>query len=295
MRMLQKIKKPVKKIIARFMYELYRGGILPNKIKIHSVDETLDELLNTEKSMVRFGDSDIVMISGKNTIFQDAEAEISEGLKRVIQSEYEGLMIALPDTFNDLGIYVPSSQLFWQDHLLFFRKIYYQYCHSDRIYYNSFVSRGYMIYADKSNSERWFKKFKQVFEGRKLVVVEGCTAHNGVGNDLFGSAKSVERIVCPSHNAYRVRDRILEECLKYEKDRLFVIALGVTAKALVEELFLNGYRVLDIGNLDMEYEWFLQRAENKILLPKHQVIGDTANRAAGFEKYLAQVKCYIEG
>lgn len=295
MHILQKMKNPIKKVFARLVYEMHRAGFLSNKIHIYSVDETLDELLNTEKSMVRFGDSDIVMISGKNTIFQDARTEISDGLKRVIQSEYEELMIALPDTFGDLGIYVPSSQLFWQDHLLFFRKIYYEYCRSDRVYYNSFVSRGYMIYADKSNSDRWFAKFKQVFEGRNLVVVEGCTAHNGVGNDLFGKAKSVERIVCPSRDAYQVRDKILEECLKYEKDKLFLIALGVTAKALVEELFLKGYRVLDIGNLDMEYEWFLQRAERKVQLLKHQVVGEAANKAAGYEEYLAQVKCFIEG
>lgn len=50
------------------------------------------------------------------------QAEISDGLKRVIQSEYEGLMIALLDTFGDMGIYVPSSRLFWQDQLLFFGK-----------------------------------------------------------------------------------------------------------------------------------------------------------------------------
>ncbi len=293
--MLQKMKCFIKKNLAWIVYKMHRGGLLPNKIQVHSVDETLDELLNTEKSMIRFGDSDIVMISGKNTIFQDAHTEISEGLKHVIQSEYEGLMIALPDTFGDLGIYVPSSQTFWQDHLLFFRKVYYKYCHSDRVYYNSFVSRGYMIYMDKSNSERWFEKFRRVFEGRMVVMVEGNTAHNGVGNDLFGKAKSVERIVCPSRDAYQVRDRILRECLKYEKDKLFLIALGVTAKALAEELFLNGYRVLDIGNLDMEYEWFIQQAKGKVPLPKHQVIGEEANRAAGYEEYLAQVKCVIEG
>ena len=64
-----------------------------------------------------------------------------------------------------------------------------------------------------------------------------------------------------------------EECLKFDQDKLFLFALGVTAKALVEEMFLKGYRVIDIGNLDMEYEWFLRKAVKKEPIPKHSIVG----------------------
>lgn len=292
--MIQQIKKPVKKWIAVFVYKLHTKNLLPNKIKVFTVDETLDVLLSTNKSMVRFGDSDIVMISGRNTIFQTAAPEISEGLKRIIAYKYDDLIVTIPDIFDNLDIYLPDSKLFWQDHLLFFRKVYYKYCNINKIYYNTSVSRGYVTYADKSNSGRWFEKMKRVFENKELVVVEGCTTHNGVGNDLFNKAKTVRRIICPSRNAYSVRDKILEECLKYDKEKMFVFSLGITAKALVEELFLQGYRVLDIGNLDMEYEWFLNNAQKKELIFKHQVIGKEANQAAGYDSYLKQIACYIE-
>lgn len=292
--MIQQIKKPVKKWIAVLVYKLHTKNLLPNKIKVFTVDETLDVLLSTNKSMVRFGDSDIVMISGRNTIFQTAAPEISEGLKRIIAYKYDDLIVTIPDIFDNLDIYLPDSKLFWQDHLLFFRKVYYKYCNINKIYYNTSVSRGYVTYADKSNSGRWFEKMKSVFENKELVVVEGCTTHNGVGNDLFNKAKTVRRIICPSRNAYSVRDKILEECLKYGKEKMFVFSLGITAKALVEELFLQGYRVLDIGNLDMEYEWFLNNAQKKELIFKHQVIGKEANQAAGYDSYLKQIACYIE-
>lgn len=292
--MITRIKKPVKQCLAHLAYEMHRHNLLPNRLKVLSVDETLDVLLNTEKSMVRFGDSDLVMISGRNTIFQTAAPEITEGLRRIIGYQYEDLIVTLPDIFGDLDIYLPASKAFWEDHLFFFRKAYYKYCNTDKPYYNTSVSRGYVTFVDKSRSGNWFEKFRHVFEGKELVMVEGCTAHNGVGNDLFSLAASVERIVCPSRNAYRVRDRILEECLKFKKDKLFLFALGVTAKALVEEMFLQGYRVIDIGNLDMEYEWYLRKAEKKEPIPKHSVVGMEANRQAGYDDYLAQVVCYIE-
>lgn len=292
--MVTRIKEPVKKVLAAFVYEVYRR-FAPLKLRVCSIDETLDELLNTEKSMVRFGDGEIVVISGKDIYFQSASEEISHGLKRIISYPYEDLMVTLPDIFNGLEQYVPDSQEFWKDHLLFFRKIYYNYCNCNKKYYNTSVSRCYVTLSDKTKSAGWFEKFRQVFCGKKLVVVEGTGTHNGVGNDLFGLAASVERIICPGRNAYAVRENILQACLQYEKgDRLFLFSLGITAKSLVEEMFLKGYRVIDIGNLDMEYEWFLRKAVKKEPIPKHSIVGEEANRKAGYEEYLSQIVCYIE-
>ena len=153
--MIQKIKNLVKRFLASTVYLMHRVGVLPNKIKVYSVDETLDILLTTEKSMVRFGDGEMVVLSGKNIFFQTASPEISEGLKRILQYAYDDLIVTLPDIFGDLDIYVPASQIFWKDHLLFFRKFYNQFCSPDRIYYNTTVSRGYVTLSDKSNSRRW--------------------------------------------------------------------------------------------------------------------------------------------
>lgn len=58
------MKRVIKNILAVTAYYLYEKGILHNRIRVHSIDETIDELLSTEKSMVRFGDGEIVMIKG---------------------------------------------------------------------------------------------------------------------------------------------------------------------------------------------------------------------------------------
>ena len=291
--MIGRIMKPVKRFLASLVYEIYRHRLLPNKIRVHSVDETLDILLTTDKSMVRFGDGEIVVLSGKNIFFQKASPEISAGLQRIIQYQYDDLIVTLPDIFDGLDKYVPSSRIFWKDHLLFFRKVYNKFCNPNRIYYNTSVSRGYVTLFDKSKSGEWFNKFRSLFRDKKLVIVEGCTTHNGVGNNLFEDAASVERIICPSRNAFAVRDKIIEKCLEYDRDRLFLLSLGITAKGLAEELFLHGYRVIDIGNLDMEYEWFLSNAQKKEHIPKHKVIGIESNMAAGYDNYLKEVVCEI--
>lgn len=287
------MKRKCKDILAAIVYFLYEKGILHNRIRVHSIDETIDELLHTEKSMVRFGDGEIVMIKGVDLMLQKASTEIAEGLKEILAYPYDNLMVMLPGIFDGLSEHREDNRRFWQDHLLFCRKIYETYCNPDRVYYNSFVSRCYYFAKDRTQCGGWFAKIRKIWENKDVVIVEGTRTHNGVGNDLFDTAGSIERIICPPSDAYGAIPAILEACAAYEKDRLFLLSVGVAAKFLAAELFRQGYRVLDIGNLDMEYEWYVRRASGKIKLEKHDLISEEANQAAGYTEYLEQIKVRV--
>lgn len=289
-----KVKNVLKEILSDFVYWLYRKNILKNHIRVQSVDETIEELIRTDKSLVRFGDGEMVVLRGSDIKLQKASQEIADGLKRIISYQYDGLMVSLQGIFDGVESYQEKSRKFWKEHLFFYRKVYEQYCNPDRIYANTSFSRFYYVFEDKKPCKNWIEKIKRIWRGKDIVVVEGTRTHNGVGNDLFELAGSVERIICPSSNAMRVFDKIIEACSSYSTDRLFLLSLGITAKFVAEELFLKGYRVIDIGNLDMEYEWFLHKSENKAPLPKHGIEGTEANRKAGYTKYLSQIKKKIE-
>ena len=136
------MKQKFKDILAAIAYFLYEKGILHNRIKVHSIDETIDVLLNTEKSMVRFGDGEIVMIKGGDLMLQKADPEIAKGLAEILAYSFEDLIVTIPDVFETLADHHRDSRQFWRDHLLFNRKTYEKYCNPDRVYYSTFVSRG---------------------------------------------------------------------------------------------------------------------------------------------------------
>lgn len=288
------VKRLIKDILAQIDYSLYRAGLKKCPIKVHTMDDTIDELINTGKSLIRYGDGEITMIRGRSLQLQQVEPEIIEGLKRLLAYEHDGLIIAIPEIFGDLSIYIEKSSRFWKDHLLFSRKYYEKYCNPGREYYNSFVSRFYYFMDDKSKCAGWIEKIKLIWKDKDVVVVEGERTHNGVGNDLLDSARTVERIIGPSSDAYAKLDEIMECCRRCPKDRLFLVSLGIAAKFLTERLFLEGYRALDIGHLDMEYEWYLHHASEKEKIPKHDIIGEDANINAGYQKYLSQIKKRVE-
>ena len=287
------MKKMIKKMIAEIVCFLYEKNILHNSIRVYSIDETLDELLNTNKSMVRFGDGEIVMIKGKDLMLQKASPEIGEGLAKILEYSWDDLMVTIPGIFDTLPDHHEASREFWKDHLLFCRKTYEKYCNPNRIYYTTFISRCYYFGKDRSLCDGWFAKIRKIWENKDIVIVEGTRTHNGVGNDLFDSAASIERIICPPSDAYSALPEILNECLRYDTGRMFLLSVGVAAKFLAVELFQRGYRVLDIGNMDLEYEWYVRQARDKIPLEKHGIVGTEANRKAGYDDYLNQVKVWL--
>lgn len=241
-------------------------------ITVMSIDETLDELIATDKSMVRFGDGEIHIMNGYDIPFQKYDEVLAQEMKNILMlDDREKMMICMPEVFEVFqGNFTQdaNSESFWKRELDRFSDFFKEYCHSKR-YGSAFISRPYIYNKDKSRAQSQFEKIKQLFEGEELLIVEGATSRSGVGNDLFDGAKSIKRIICPSHNAFDKIQEIKQEILEHSEGRLVLLMLGPTAKVLAYQLSQLGYRALDLGHIDSEYEWMKMGAETKVQL-KHK-------------------------
>jgi glycosyltransferase family protein len=123
-----------------------------------------------------------------------------------------------------------------------------------------------MDFADKSKSMGWFKKMKGIWNDRDIIFIEGEKSRLGVGNDLFDNARSIRRILCPPRDAFGHYDDILAETCKHEKDALYLIALGPTATVLAYDIHKTGRQAVDIGHVDVEYEWCRIGTKKKVAL-----------------------------
>ena len=157
------MKEKLKQILARFVFSLYHKKILKNKISVNSIEETVEHLVKSEDSLVRFGDGEIKLIAGKEIPFQKPDPALAGRLKDILQTEEAGLSVALPDIFEDVSAYVEKSQSFWMEHLLFHRREYNRYC-CVRVYENAFFSRPYIMYRNKTESAELFRRMKQIWE-----------------------------------------------------------------------------------------------------------------------------------
>lgn len=283
-----------KRFLAEIFYGLYRIGILKNPLHVSDLDSTIEELLATEKSFVRFGDGEIRLIEGESLPLQKANPELALRLKEIISFESDKLIIGIPDIFGSLSRYRRESRIFWKEHLLFYRKKYEKYCGSQIRYYDAFFSRLYYMYHDRELSRQRFEKIKKIWASKDLAVIESKSSHIGVDNDLLVGARSVKRIICPEENAFAVYDVILHGALEYPPGTMFLLSAGASAKLLAVDLTRAGYRALDIGSLDMEYQWYCMNAEEKCHPPKKNCMTRQQDMQAGYYEYLEQIDVMID-
>lgn len=235
-------------------------------IMVKDIDQTLDYIMENQSSIIRFGDGEMDVMLGKSIPYQVYDENLASQLKEIIslQSD-EKLVIGLPNVFANRSNFTPAAEAFWKGHLEHHLKDYVELARADW-YGTTFVSRPYIDYVDKSQSFSQFEKLKQIWKDKDILIVEGVTSRSGVGNDLFDGANSIKRIICPSHNAYARIEEIQEAVLQYAENRLILCMLGPTAKILSYNLFKKGYRVLDIGHIDSEYEWMKMGVDTKVKL-----------------------------
>lgn len=265
--------------VLAYMYYVDRLYLRKNHKKPHilSIKETIDTILEKKLSVIRFGDGEISIIDGLDLPFQKRDEELSSRLEQILQTNDEKLLICIPGIWGRLDIFSDWAYHFIMHHMYRYNYIWGRLLSYKQIYGDSYVTRHYLAYKDKSGAEIIFKKIRSMWENRDAVLIEGSKSRLGVGNDLFTNTASLYRILCPPENAYSKYQEILSEAKKTPKEKLILISLGPTAKPLAYDLFLLGYRVLDIGHIDMEYEMFL-RKELKQVKVTHKYFNEINER-----------------
>lgn len=73
--------------------------------------------------------------------------------------------------------------------------------------------------------------------------------------------------MCPEKNAFNFYKEILNQSSSLPSSKLIIIALGATATVLAYDLSKLGYQALDLGHLDLEYEWFRLKSKDAVQIP----------------------------
>lgn len=266
-----------------------RQKVIP---KVASIDETIQRIVEGQCSVSRFGDGEMLLTSPEKEIgFQKGDAELARRLQEVLTSHEDGHLVCISDVFNDLYRYNRKARRFWRTHFFLYGSWWDRLLVPGRLYYNTFLTRPYMDFASKESSKQWFHDMKAIWKDRDIVFIEGEKSRLGIGNDLFDNVRSIRRILCPPRDAFDRYEEILNEARKLEKSALFLIALGPTATVLAYDLFKSGYQAIDVGHIDVEYEWCRIGARKKVKLERKYVneVADGKQVADAGEAYRNQI------
>ncbi|MCF6359281.1 MAG: GT-D fold domain-containing glycosyltransferase [Cyclobacteriaceae bacterium] len=245
--------------------------------KVKSIDETINEIVQNKSSISRYGDGEFLFIIDKiDLAFQNYDNQLRARLIEVLSSNLKNHLVGIPIGYNTLDNLIPDSKIFWKSQIVWIYPRLRKYLSIKKQYFNASMTRIYVTFEDKSHCGVLFGKLMKIWEGRDVLLIEGEKSRLGVGNDLFSKSNSLNRILAPMHHAFSKYDEIVDEVKKYSSDYLILIALGPTATILAYDLHKLGYQAVDVGNVDIEYEWFLQKADAKV-----KIKGKYTSEAAG--------------
>ena len=217
-------------------------------VKIMSTIETIDLLLNSNKSICRLGDGEFSFFDKKRKVstvfYQKLDTQLSNKLNQILTDKpHDNIIIALSN-FVASDLYANKLKV-WDIENVLLGCI--EQNNKDYIFGNAGITRNWKL----------IPRLKQLWGNKHVVLVEGEYCRGGVGNDLYDNVASLKRILCPAENAF---DKYNEICTSIKthctKDDLILCALGPTATCLAYDLSKEGYRILDIGQVDIIYEWY---------------------------------------
>jgi glycosyltransferase family protein len=263
----------IRKIIlsSKYHINIMRGKYLsPLKKKpmVMSLEDTLEKILVEKKSLCRFGDGEFNVIFGGDIGFQEKNEQLGNALKNILSHPIEGCLIGLPGIFGDLSGYRDSPREFWYSYRGEFDSRIYSLLDRDITYADTNVTRFQTGFNDKLDKRNLISRYREIWDSRDIVFIEGDKTRMGIGNDLFCNAGEIKRILTPSENAFDKLTEI-ENCVRknVSKDKLIIIACGPTATVLAYDLCKMGYQALDFGHLDIQYEYFQRGIISKSAIP----------------------------
>ena len=190
--------------------------------------------------------------------FQDYDKELAKKLSTIIAQDHKDLIIGI----SRGHFHTPSpnansiSKAYDYSWVIENYEIITKYLKPAKEYGNGGISQ---VYAGSVNYDctQHYSLFKQLFANKKLLLVCGDKVFANVKYDIFEDS-DVKYIYGPTKHAYSDIERLRQELNSKAKDETLLFAIGPAGKVLAYEMFLKGYRVLDIGHIIKDYDTYMR-------------------------------------
>ena len=196
--------------------------------------------------------------------FQSFDASLAKRLGEVLLTPQDNLLVCIPYPMIHSDVYRGYERIYFEREWLGRPGPVKKAVRKHQELGDAAFTRFYMHRQDITDYPAYVNAMKRIWNGASVILIEGEKSRLGVGNDLFDNVADLHRIICPAVNAYSAYHRIISAIEQLgRKDTLYLLALGHTATVLAADLAKKGYRAIDLGHVDIEYEWMRMKAKKK--------------------------------
>ena len=264
----------------QYRYHYWKTRQLRKEFGVLNSEKTVQLIVSSRCSVSRFGDGELRLLfhymrhgnadNFEEDTYQGYNVALAEKLIEIYKSKLPDLLLCVPYNLKNSSVSKWIARTFWEREWLGRYRMLND-LDLKRTFGDTNFVRFYMDRLDIKDYRSYIILLQKIWENRDIVIVEGERTRMGIGNNLFDNAKSIQRILCPAMNAFDKYDQIWNEVKTVSKDKLVLMALGPTATILAYNLHQCGYQAIDIGHIDIEYEWYLMKAKQKMAVPNKYV------------------------
>lgn len=241
-------------LIEQILYQIPSSGVRRPNIK--TSEETIQELVTSNKSLARFGDGEIGICDGIDLYYQNYDKRLAMRMKEILANEQENLCVAICDVFAPT--YNIIERLRDTNHIEKYHYIY----NVPRIrrMYDKYINYSIQYYSTQYfSTERRicdFEIWRHFFEGKKLVLTGCKEAFDNLKFNIYDTAQELHYEFVPNKNCFSVYDETLARLKAYNKEFIHILMCGPTACVLASDLCKEGFKALDLGHFAKHYDWY---------------------------------------
>lgn len=242
------LRKQIAKLIFRKRF-INDNEFIP---QIKDYNETLDELINSDKSFIRFGDGELHLCTHKKGLFESDFSKYTEDLKAILNNDNNNIMVGIPKCYF---YSYPGESKGCNGHVEYIlnNKIdeFKQYINKDIVYYDSYTTIiPTQVNKNFFNLEEYYEKIRNIFKDKDILLVTGDLNIITWQHDTFKYAKSFNSLVYDlPRDASKNYDQILSDVIDKGKNKLVVMVFGQLGKIIGYKIANeNNIRVIDMGH-----------------------------------------------
>ena len=246
-----------------------------------SVSKTLKDVYRYGKSMLRIGDGEILWMSGTPlTSFEHNSPLLQNALLKAVSIKDSRIIVCInPKVLaRRLRLAPQTVKEYYKSFIAHYWRQIIKVIPKARTYGDACLTRFYIENQTLPIKKitKHFEAIKRIWQGKRLLIVEGEHTRFGVGNDLVSSARIVSRILCPDEYCFsiigKIRGAIVNRMDNYD---VCVLVLGPTATVLVGDLvgLYPTKQFVDMGYADSDYMFFVHHQIEPCAISHKNVAG----------------------
>lgn len=230
--------------------------------QIKDYNETLDELINTNKSFIRFGDGELCLCYMDSGLFESDFSKYKAELAKILNNKNKNIMVGIPKSYfysypGELEGSFGHTKMILDNHFNNFK----QFINKDIVYYDAYTTiLPTQLNKNFFNLQEYNEKIKLIFKDKDVLLVTGDLNVVNWQNDIFKYAKSVDQLVYDMpNNACQHYDEILADVKEKGIGKVVVMVFGQLGK-LVGYKVANedNMRVIDLGHYFKIYDYLVK-------------------------------------